>query len=72
MVALPPGCSNAVALEAAPTLAIDAYSIDIMCRMGHGPVNLQEATSMVGQGPQRDDDCEGTHLISRDDRERKT
>ena len=50
MVALPPGSSNAVALEAAPTLAIDAYSIDIMCRMGHGPVNLQQVPSMVGQG----------------------
>ena len=40
-----------MALEAAPSLASNDTNIDTVCRMGDGPVNLQEVTSMLGQGP---------------------
>jgi hypothetical protein len=46
------GCSDAVAREAAPSSATDD-SIDIAQRMAHGPVNLVQATSVMGRGPIR-------------------
>ena len=44
------GCSNAVALEAASTLANDVEDINIVRRMGPGSVNLLNATSMMDRG----------------------
>ena len=61
-----------MALEAALTLATDIHKVDIVRRMDVASVNLHQATSMVGQGPHRDDEFVVTHLITTDDRERKT
>ena len=43
------GCSNAVAREAAPSSASGDHT-DIAQRMARKPVNLKEATSVMGRG----------------------
>ena len=52
-------CSDAVALEAAPSSATDDADVDITRRMALKPVNLYKATSAMGRGPITDDDDDG-------------
>ena len=51
------GCSDAVALEAAPSSATDK-EVDIVQRMPLGAVNLGKVASAMGRGPINDQDGE--------------
>ena len=44
------GCSDAVAIEAAPSSATIDACIDIACRMPQWAVNLQKEPSAMGRG----------------------
>jgi hypothetical protein len=46
------------------TLAVDAAVIDTMRGMGPAPVNPPKVTSMVGHGPDHDDEFIVTHITS--------
>ena len=52
-----------MAREAAPSSATDDINIDIVQRMAHKPVNLGQATSAMGRGPNHQDDGESAHRL---------
>ena len=65
-IAMNSGCSNAVAREAAPSSANVIMIDNIMQRMPQKAVNLVQVASVMGRGPNHQDDGESGHRLEDD------